>query len=76
MTIPVATDDDGAALENEHGGQDRARKVVKWLVIVFSGSARAKQVVSVTIGGVGDDSEAEIPSEWTISGETVSGQGH
>ena len=64
-------DDDGAARENEDGGEDRARKVVKSLVIVFSGSARAKQAVSVTIGGAGEDLKAEMPSGWTISGKTV-----
>ena len=66
-----ATGDDGAAHENENGGEDRARKVVKSLVIVFAGSARAKQAVSVTIGGAGDDSGAEMPSGQTISGKTV-----
>ena len=30
-----ATDDDSAARENEDGGEDRARKVVKSLVIFF-----------------------------------------
>ena len=67
----IATDDDGAACEKGGGGEDRARKVVESLVIVFSGSARAKQAVSVTIGGPGDDSEAEMPSGWTISGKIV-----
>ena len=66
-----ATDDVGAARENEDDGKDRARKVEKLLVIVFAGSARAKQAVSVTIGGDDDDSGAEMPSEWTISGKTV-----
>ena len=66
-----ATDDDGAARENEDDGEDRARKVVKSLVIVFAGSARAKQAVSVTIRGAGDDSGAEMPRGWTISGKTV-----
>ena len=66
-----ATDDDGAARENVDDGEDRARKVVRLLEIVFAGSARAKQAVSVTLGGAGDDSGAEMPSEWTISGKTV-----
>ena len=66
-----ATDDDGAARKNEDDGEDRARQVVKLLVIVFAGSARAKQAVSVTIGGDDDDSGAEMPSGWIISGKTV-----
>ena len=66
-----ATDDDGAARKNEDDGEDRARQVVKLLVIVFAGSARAKQAVSVTIGGADDDSGAEMPSGWIISGKTV-----
>ena len=65
------TDEDGGAREIKNGGEDRARKVAKIAGGSLHGTSRARKAVSAAMGAAGSESGAEMPSRWSIAGETV-----